>query len=42
MENLTKVLKEQLIGERVHNPNMNMTDAQINDLVADVVSEVNK
>tara|TARA_R110000851_G_scaffold131743_1_gene265982 strand:+ start:850 stop:1491 length:642 start_codon:yes stop_codon:yes gene_type:complete len=34
------VLLEQLKGEREFNPNMNMTDAQINDLVQDVDTEI--
>ena len=34
------VLLEQLKGEREFNPKMNMTDAQINDLVQDVKDEV--
>jgi hypothetical protein len=37
---LTRIIKNHLIGEREFNPNMNMTDQQINDLVVDVVGEL--
>lgn len=39
MEQLKKVLQHQLECERNMNPKMNMTDAQINDLVADILSQ---
>ena len=39
MEVLKKVLLHQLECERNMNPKMNMTDAQINDLVADILSQ---
>jgi hypothetical protein len=42
MELLKKVLFHQLAGERAFNPKMNMTDAQILDLVADIISEYEK
>ena len=42
MEILEKVLLHQLQGEREFNPKMNMTDAQINDLVADVIEQYEK
>lgn len=42
MEILEKVLLHQLQGEREFNIRMNMTDAQINDLVADVIEQYEK
>jgi hypothetical protein len=39
MEQLKKVLLHQLECERNMNPRMNMTDAQINDLVADMITQ---
>ncbi len=39
MEILEKVLQHQLESERELNPRMNMTDAQINDLVADMITQ---
>jgi hypothetical protein len=42
MELLEKVLLHQLHGEREFNIRMNMTDAQINDLVADVIEQYEK
>ena len=42
MEILEKVLQHQLESERELNPRMNMTAAQINDLVADILSQYEK
>mgnify|MGYP006138755733 CR=1 FL=1 len=39
---IVDVLVEQLKGERDFNPKMNMTDAQINDLIQDVKDEIKK
>ena len=39
---IVDVLVEQLKGEREFNPKMNITDAQINDLVQDVIYEIKK
>jgi len=42
MELLKNLLKHQLEGEREFNPKMNMTDGQINDLVADIIQQYEK
>ncbi len=39
MENLRKILIEQIYGERKVNPYMQMKDEQINDMIEDIIEE---
>tara|TARA_E500000331_G_scaffold245676_1_gene236086 strand:+ start:182 stop:340 length:159 start_codon:yes stop_codon:yes gene_type:complete len=39
MEQLRKILIEQIYGEREVNPYMQMKDEQINDMIEDIIQE---
>ena len=39
MEQLRKILIEQINGEREVNPYMQMKDEQINDMIEDIIQE---
>jgi uncharacterized protein YpuA (DUF1002 family) len=39
---IEEVIIDQLKGERENNPKMDMTDQQINDMVADIIEEIYK